>query len=100
MSATLNFLYDGSSPESLDTSELLETFRQIYRHYECRVQAISPSSTDSTVLSRLGDEVDEYIGQLEQVIVLDRLVCYYLILQKSSMLTYSLTTNSAPFSET
>lgn len=67
-SATHEFLYSGNNPNDINNSELLDTFRQLYRHYERRVQAITPSSTDSTVLARLGDELNEYKRQLDEVI--------------------------------
>lgn len=51
----------------LDPNELLEAFRTHYRHYEHLVHEATSNTTDSTVLARLGDELDEYLALVIEV---------------------------------
>ena len=47
---------------STDPQELLAAFRTYYCHFERLVTEATTHATDSTVLSWLGDELDEYIN--------------------------------------
>ena len=47
---------------STDPQELLTAFRTYYCHFKHLVMEATTHATDSTVLSRLGDELDEYIN--------------------------------------
>lgn len=51
----------------MPVSDLLDAFRFHYRRYEHLVQEATRSATDSTVIARLGDEVDEYINLVNEV---------------------------------
>lgn len=46
---------------------LLDAFRIHYRRYERLVLQATQAATDTTVLARLGDEVDEYIRIVNEV---------------------------------
>ena len=52
---------------ALNLDELLGAFRTHYRRYEHLVLEATLNPTDSTVLARLGDEVDEYLTLLIEV---------------------------------
>lgn len=56
----------GEDPLVLDHNELLGAFWTHYRHYKHLVQAIS-NPVDSTVLTRLGDDVDEFLTLVTEV---------------------------------
>ena len=47
---------------STDPQELLAAFQTYYFHFERLVTEATTHAMDSTVLSRLGDELDEYIN--------------------------------------
>ena len=54
-------------PPSLIPDELLGAFRTHYWRYEHLVREATSNPTDSTVLARLGDELDEYIALVIEV---------------------------------
>lgn len=49
------------------SQDLLNAFRIHYRRYERLVTQATQAATDSTVLARLGDEVDEFLKTLNEV---------------------------------
>ena len=50
-----------------EPQELLTAFQTHYHHLEHLVTEATMHATDSTVLTRLGDELDEYINLIIQV---------------------------------
>lgn len=52
---------------ALSPDKLLGAFRTHYRRYEHLVREATSNPTDSTVLARLGDELDEYLALVIQV---------------------------------
>lgn len=60
----------GSSEEhllALSPGDLLGAFCTVYRRYHHLVLEVTSNPTDSTVLARLGDELDEYLALVNQV---------------------------------
>ena len=60
----------GSSEEhllALSPGDLLGAFRTVYRRYHHLVLKVTSNPTDSTVLTRLSDELDEYLVLVNQV---------------------------------
>lgn len=47
--------------------ELLNAFRSHYRRYEHAVHAAVANPTDAVVLWRLGDDLDQYFGLVNEV---------------------------------
>lgn len=47
--------------------ELLNAFRSHYRRYENAVHEVVNNPTDAVVLWRLGDDLDQYIGLVNEV---------------------------------
>ena len=47
---------------STDPQELLTSFQTYYGHFECLVTEATTHAMDSTVLSQLGDKLNEYIN--------------------------------------
>ena len=52
---------------ALNPDKLLGTFRTCYWHYEYLVQEATSNPTDSTVLARLDDALDEYLALMIRV---------------------------------
>lgn len=50
-----------------EPQELLDAFRMHYYHFENLVTEATHSATDSTVLTRLGNELEEYINLVNEV---------------------------------
>lgn len=50
-----------------EPSELLDAFRSNYHCYERLVMEAVTHATDSTILARLGDELDEYLNLVNEV---------------------------------
>lgn len=55
------------SETEVPSEDLLSAFRNNYCRYEYLVHEATEAATDSTVLSRLGDEIDEYIKLVNEV---------------------------------
>lgn len=52
---------------ALNPDELLGAFRTRYRRYEHLVLEATSNPTDSVILARLGDELDEYLALVIKV---------------------------------
>ena len=50
-----------------EPQELLDAFQMHYHHFEHLVTEATHSATDSTVLTRLGNELEEYINLVNEV---------------------------------
>jgi hypothetical protein len=48
-------------------TDILDAFRMHYRHYEASVHEALVNPTDSTVIGRLGDSLDEFFALVEEV---------------------------------
>ena len=53
--------------QSLQRSDITQAFRQVYTHIEQNVTLSLSENTDSTVLARISDEINEYHGLFLQV---------------------------------
>jgi hypothetical protein len=51
-----------------DFSDLIAAFRTHYYRFVKSVEEVALSPTDSTVLNRLGDQIDEYRALVIQVV--------------------------------
>jgi hypothetical protein len=57
-----------SDPEGLfHPPDLLSAFRIHYYRFECAIQETSVNPTDSTILARLGDDLDEFANLVIEV---------------------------------
>lgn len=50
-----------------EPNELLDAFQTNYHHFEQLVREAVTHATDSTILARLGDELDEYLNLVNEV---------------------------------
>ena len=57
----------GVDPSALDHNELLGAFQTHYRCYKCLVLEATLNPVDLTVLTRLGDDVDEFLTLVTEV---------------------------------
>ena len=53
--------------DSQQNSDTLQAFRQVYMHIVQNVETVLSEATDSTVLARVSDEIDEYRALFLQV---------------------------------
>lgn len=51
----------------IDLSDIVAAFRTHYYRFVQSVEEVALSPTDSTVLNRLGDQIDEYRAPVNQV---------------------------------
>ncbi|KAH8105808.1 hypothetical protein DFH11DRAFT_1518359 [Phellopilus nigrolimitatus] len=54
------------NPEGLGSLELLGAFRTHHRRFEQAIEHAVSSNADSTVLARIGDDLDEYLAVLDE----------------------------------
>jgi hypothetical protein len=52
---------------SHSNQSLLDAFRVHYNHYESMVHEAMSNPTDSTVLARLGDDLDQFMSLVAEV---------------------------------
>ncbi|KAJ6621675.1 hypothetical protein B0H10DRAFT_968493 [Mycena sp. CBHHK59/15] len=55
----------------LDTA-LLDAFRSHYNHFQTSVTAIIQNCTDTVVVARLGDDLDEYIWLVQEAYLMQQ----------------------------
>lgn len=53
--------------QSLQANDIVQAFRQVYTHIVQRVETALSENTDSTVLARILDEINEYRNLVSQV---------------------------------
>jgi len=69
-----------SNPEGLGPHDLLSAFRTHYHRFEHAIQEASVNPTDSTVLARLGDDLDEFASMVIEVSLIHAM-CYSRVLR-------------------
>lgn len=56
-----------TAPSHISSHELVDAFRNHYRHFEAKIQEAVQNSADTTLLWKLGEDLSQYIRLVHQV---------------------------------